>query len=137
MTIEFHQYMCDNLKKPVEGNLRTKMACHSGVRNTKEFEEITRKPHFKPFKHQNTNLADNQKIEPHFLVLTCSSAVLSCLTWCGFNYTSLIMGNSSLDQRLLTDILIPELTILYSFISDIVHVHNLPNMQMGIVPCVI
>jgi hypothetical protein len=107
------------------------------VRNTKEFGEITRKPHFKPCKHQNTNLVDNKKIEPHFLVLTRSNAVLNCLTLCGFNYTSLIMGNSSLDQSLLTDLLIPEFTILYSFISDIVHVHKLPNMQMGIVVCVI
>jgi len=38
------------------------------------------------------------------------------------------MGNSSLDQSLITDFLIPEFTILYSFISDIVHMHNLSNM---------
>jgi len=68
--------------RPVEANVRTKMAEVSfwgegGI--IKNSTDIKRKPHFKRFKHQNTNLADNQKIEPHFLVLICSSAVLNCL----------------------------------------------------------
>ena len=48
----------------------------------KNSTKVERKPHFK---HKNTNLEHNQNIEPHFLVLTCSSAVLNWLTLCGFN----------------------------------------------------